>query len=127
MSGKAPSDIQWQLGGKTVGRGNATLKLPADANSVTAYDSKRGGRSNVPVVNGVADYGAMPHGKIHPRASPFADVFLGKEALGTTPFAAIDVVAGKYTLRFVHEGKEETRTVDVGAGETEKVAVDFGG
>lgn len=113
---QGPAGIQWSAAGKALGAGAATFKVP---------ESTRGGRSTVAVVNGVANYAALHSGKIHPRASPFADVFLGSELLGTTPFPAVRVVAGKYTLRFVHEGKEQERTVDVNGAETVKVAVDF--
>ena len=47
--------------------------------------------------------------------------------LGTTPFQPVDVVAGTYTVKFVYNGREETRTVEVGAGATARAAVDFGG
>lgn len=125
VAAQAPAGIQWFAGAKQLGKGGATFQLPADTTSLIAVDSKRGGRATVPIVNGVANYGALPKGKIHPRANPFAEVFLGSELLGTTPFAAVEVVAGKYTLRFVSEGKEEQRIVEVNAGETVKVAVDF--
>ncbi len=122
---KAPAGIQWQSAGKGVGAGTGTIKVALGTTSLVAVDKKRGGRSTVPVVNGVADYGALPRGKIHPRANPYADVSLGSEPLGTTPFAPVEVPIGTWSLRFTHNGKTETRSVDVTKGTVAKMSVSF--
>lgn len=124
----APSQIQWlSEGGRVLGSGKGTLKVAAGTKQVIAVDKQSGGRSRVKVQGAIADYGALPRGKIHPRANPYADVFLGRERLGTTPFAPVDVPIGKYVLRFVRGDHEEKRTVDVTAGELVRVIVDFSG
>ncbi len=125
VQARAPAGIQWQVGGKSVGTGTATLKLAAAADSVVALDRQRGGRSVVPVVGGVADYGALARGKLHPRANPYAEVFLGTQSLGTTPFAPVELPVGTWSLRFVHDGKTEERSVTVTAGAVAKVSVSF--
>lgn len=125
ISARAPTGIAWQIGGRTGGTGNTTLLAPPGTKAVVAVDARREGRSTVPVQSGIADYNDLPHGKINPRAGPYADVFLGQEPLGTTPFAPVEVPVGKYTLRFVYKGREERRSVEVKANETVRVKVDF--
>jgi hypothetical protein len=125
---KGPASIRWlDAGGKVLGFGTGTFKIAANAKSIGAVDSRRGVKSTVAISGGVADYGTLPRGKIQPRANPFADVFLGSDALGQTPIAPVDCVAGTYTVRFVHDGKEQKKTVEVKAGDVVRVAADFGG
>lgn len=122
---RAPGGIQWQVDGRGAGAGTTTIRVPVGTTSLLAVDKKRGGRSVVPVVDGVADFGALPRGKIHPRANPYAEVFLGSELLGTTPFPALEAPVGSYTLRFVHDGKQEKRTVEVTKDAVVRVSVSF--
>ena len=125
---KAPAAIRWSSeGGKALGAGAGSVKVAPSAKALVAFDNKRGVKSTVPIVNGVADYGALPRGKLQPRANPYAEVFLGTESLGQTPFPPVDVVAGTYVLRFVHDGKEQKKTVEIKAGGVQRVNVDFGG
>ncbi|HEY4221242.1 MAG TPA: serine/threonine-protein kinase, partial [Myxococcota bacterium] len=82
----APAGVRWVTeGGKLLGTGSGTWKVLASAKDLVATDSKRGVKTVVPLVAGVADYGTVPHGKLQPRANPYADVFLGQDPLGTTP------------------------------------------
>jgi len=122
---RGPDRIQWLAEGRVVGTGSRTLKLAAGTKTLVAFDKVRGARTTVAIDGGVIDYGALPHGQIQPRAKPYADVFLGDEALGTTPLQPIDVVAGSYTLRFVYKGKEVGKPVQVGQGAILRPVVDF--
>ena len=128
VQGRAPAGIQWLGdGSKVLGTGATQLKVPVGTKQIVALDKKRGGRSIVPIKGNIADYGALPRAKVHPRANPYADVYLGSEKLGTTPFAPVEVVVGKYTLRFVKGKSEQKRTVDVKPGDIVRVIVDFTG
>ena len=111
--------------GVLVGRGAGALTVPPGTRSVVATDPKRFGRTIVPVVAGVADYAAQPHGTITIDAKPACEVKLGEEPLGKTPIRSVDVVAGTYTLVFVGADREFRKSVDVKADETTKVLVDF--
>ena len=122
---RGPDRIQWLSDGQVVGSGSRTLKLPPGTRSLVAFDKVRGARTTVAVDGSAIDYEALPHGQIQPRAKPYADVFLGDEALGTTPLQPIDVVAGSYTMRFVYKGKEVSKPVQVGQGAISRPAVDF--
>jgi hypothetical protein len=79
----------------------------------------------VPIVDGVADYGALPQAQLLLRARPWAQVSLGSEALGQTPLAPVKVVPGRYTVTFTKEGVVVQRDVDVDGGGTVKVNVDM--
>lgn len=122
---RGPDRIQWLADGRVVGSGSRTLKLPPGTRTLVAFDKVRGARTTVAVDGSAIDYEALPHGQIQPRAKPYADVFLGDEALGTTPLQPIDVVAGSYTMRFVYKGKEVSKPVQVGQGAISRPAVDF--
>jgi hypothetical protein len=122
---RAPGDIRWQLAGKTIGTGSDVLRVAPGTTAISAVDKRRGGRSLVPVLDGVVDYGALPHGKLHPRANPYADVYLGGVPLGTTPFPPVEVAVGSYELRFIHAGKEERRVVEVSQDGITRVSVKF--
>jgi hypothetical protein len=128
LKAAAPARVRWQTeGGRVLGMGSGTLKVPVGVSRLIAFDTKRGVKSTVPITGSLIDYGVLPRGKIQTRANPFADVFLGTEPLGQTPFAPVDAVVGSYVLRFVHEGHEEKRTVQVKPAEVTRVVVDFGG
>jgi serine/threonine-protein kinase len=123
----APAGVQWLLDRKVIGSGSRALQIPVGARELVAVDKRRGARTTIPLTaaSSTIDYATLPRGKLQPRAKPFADVFLGEEGLGATPFPAVDVVAGTYRVRFVYKTKETTRTVDVGAGAIARPAVDF--
>ena len=57
--------------------------------------------------------------------APWADVFLGKDKLGTSPLNDVAIVAGSYTITLVHEGQTETRKIDVSANEIERITHRF--
>ena len=122
---KGPAQIAWYDRGTLLGKGSRTLSIPASAKAVVAVDLDRGVRTVIPLKGGAVDYDALPKGKLSVRANPFAEVKLGRASLGTTPFPPVDVVAGTYVVKLTKEKRVETRTVQVKAGETLKVAVDF--
>lgn len=123
---KAPPAIVWQTDkGKVLGVGSGTLKVPLAVKRLIAVDQRTGGRTPLPVTGAPLDWSALPHGKIQPRVNPFADVFVGVKSLGTTPFPPADLVAGSYVLRFRYDGREISRTVEVKADQTVRIAVDF--
>ena len=123
---KAPSSITWQtVRGKSLGRGNASAEVPAGTRAVIAVDGRTKARTQVAVKSGVADYASIERGTLDVRALPYAEVWLGDEKLGLTPFPAKQLPAGSYKVRLVYEGKEERRTVDVKPGRTERLLIDF--
>ncbi|MCC7073476.1 MAG: serine/threonine protein kinase [Deltaproteobacteria bacterium] len=122
---RAPAAVRWLDGNDALGSGNLSVKLKRGTAYLSAVDRKRGGRSKVPIANGVADYGALPKGRIKVRATPYAEIFLGTESRGSTPYHDVEVVAGEYTLTLKNRGREERRTVTVKPGEVARVEVEF--
>lgn len=121
----APSRVVWKLSGKTVGRGNDTLRLPKGTTRVQAVDGETGGIAQVSVVNGVADYGAVPKGTVILRVKPWAEVSIGGRKLGTTPIDAVVLPAGSYTVKLVQDDKTKTKTLDIKGGQSVTVTVDM--
>ncbi|MBI1947653.1 MAG: serine/threonine protein kinase [Deltaproteobacteria bacterium] len=126
IAAAGPKWVQWQTkAGKRLGSGTSVLAVPAGVSQIVALDTRRGGRSVVDVKGGAADYGKLPRGKLQVRAAPFADVFLGSEALGTTPFAPVELVEGSYVVVFRHGGKEQKEKVEVKGGQTVRSSASF--
>ena len=122
---KAPAAIHWREGSVSLGDGTRGAAVKRSTSYLTAIDGKRGVRSRVPIVRGIADYGALPKGRIQVRVTPYADIFLGSEPRGSTPYHDVEVVAGEYTVTLKNRGYEEKRTVTVKAGEISRVDVRF--
>ncbi len=124
---QAPSSIRWRTtSGKELGRGNASLKVPPTTTTVIAYDPRRGVKTKVELKDGkTVSYGDLPRGTLEIRVFPFADVYIGSEKVGTTPFAPLKVVPGTYKLKFVNEGKTRKSTVTIRAGKIKRVKVNF--
>jgi serine/threonine-protein kinase len=123
---QAPARIVWLRGKKKLGTGSRTLRVPKRTKTLTAFDPLWGVRTSVPVASAI-DYGKLPNGKVAFRITPYAEVFLGKKGLGTTPFKPVTVKAGSVRVRLVFEGKEDVRTVKVPAGGTARVKAKMGG
>lgn len=118
--------MQWLVQGRVVRTGTGGLEVPTGARSVQARDPRRGVTSTVPIVEDVADYAKLPRANMLLRARPWARVTLGEEPLGQTPLQPVEVVPGRYTVRFIRPDKEVVRTVEVGVGAgTVKVNVDM--
>ena len=112
------------MSGTALGRGSVTTRL-ADR-SVIAVDIVTGGRSVVPIVDGVADHGALATGQLDVRVHPWAEVHVGERAFGTTPLRPLPTLAvGRYRVRLVHEADERTVDVVVEAGKATPVRADF--
>jgi serine/threonine protein kinase len=123
---KARRGIQWKTeSGKVLGTGSKTVSLAASPSTLIAYDTYRKIKSRVRVVNQKADYRALKKGKMIFRVSPYAEVFFGKESLGTTPFAPIETIEGTYRVRMVYEGQAKNQSVEIKPGETTRVKAIF--
>ena len=69
-------------------------------------------------------HGAAPPrtGFLTARTQPYSVVYLGSRKLGETPFAAIELPAGRHVLTFKHPGRRPvTRTVTIEPGKTVKL------
>jgi serine/threonine protein kinase len=121
---QGPPHVRWLDGTTVLGKGAGTFAVAATAKKVIAHDTVRGVKTPLPVAASV-DYANAPRGRLQVRVAPWADVFLGNEKLGTTPLNDVPVVAGTYTIKLVHEGRTETRSIDIAAGETERVTHRF--
>jgi eukaryotic-like serine/threonine-protein kinase len=123
---RGPGRIQWLSGGRALRPSAGAVEVPTGTRSLQARDPRRGVTTPVPVVDDVADYDALPRASLLLRARPWAKVSLGEESLGQTPLQPVEVVPGRYTVRFTRPGKEVVRTVEVGTGAgTVKVNVDM--
>lgn len=124
---RAPSHVKWldARTGKALGSGNATLSLDASAKRVVAYDTKRAGKTTVTLGADAVDYAKLPRGQLQVRASPYAEVFLGKESLGTTPLSGVSLVAGSYTVKLVWQQATETKTIEIKPDAIERVTHRF--
>ncbi len=119
---KGPAHVSWRLpGGKSASGGSA--RMPARAKSLTAVDSARGSTHEVPIVDDVADFAALPTGTLRVQAVPFADVSLGKESLGQTPpLPPVTLPAGSYKVTLRWQGVTKTVRVKIEGGKQAKVA-----
>jgi serine/threonine protein kinase len=124
---KAPAHVRWETEkGARLGAGTAGLVVPQGTKRIVARDGRRGGRIVVDVAPGTTvDWDALPRGRLDVRVEPYAEVLLGTEKLGTTPFAPLPVVAGSYTVILIHESQRVEKTIDVSAGRDTRVSHRF--
>lgn len=124
---KAPAHIRWRtVTGKELGRGNTTLSAAPGTRMIVAYDPRRGVKTKVSVAGGKSvDYQSLPSGTLEIRVFPFADVYIGKEKIGTTPFAPLRLVAGKYKLKLKNGAKTRNESVTIRPGKIKRVKVNF--
>lgn len=110
-----PAAITWK--GLTNKQGDGKLAVRASATSIVAIDGRRGSTHNVPIINGVADFDALPKGELIVRATPQATLFLQNESIGASPPARlVTLPAGDYTVKLVFQDKVKTARVRVTAG-----------
>jgi serine/threonine protein kinase len=124
---KAPAHVTWETeqGVRLVLSGKG-LSLPPKTKRIIARDRQRGGRIVLDVgTGGTIDWDTLPRGRIDVRVEPYAEVLLGAEKLGTTPFTPVAVVAGSYTLVLTHEGQRVEKAVEVAAGRDTRVTHRF--
>jgi serine/threonine protein kinase len=122
---RGPEHIVWLLDGATIGKGSTRASIRADASSVLARDSTNGGVSRVRVVGNVADYAKLGKGKVWFQAKPYADVSLGKRALGSTPMEPLELTEGSYVATLKFEQKVRTEKFEVTPGATVHVRADM--
>jgi hypothetical protein len=114
-----PQSVQWQgPSGEVYGAGRGTLRIPDAMKAIYAVDLRRGAKTRVSVERGVrvVDYAKLPREELSIRVRPYADVYLGKEKLGTTPLAPIQVVVGQYEVRFVYKKTSKVVPIEVKPG-----------
>jgi hypothetical protein len=123
---RGPDRVRWSLGGRPLRSGPGSATVPAGTRVVQGRDPRRDVVSNVPIVDGAADWDTLPRVPLLLRARPWATVRLGEEDLGQTPLQPVRVVPGRYRVRFENDGRVITRTVVVAADDdTVKVNVDM--
>lgn len=122
---RGPRTVSWStMDGHRLGSGN--LKARVRGSSVVAVDGATGARCTVPVATGVAAFDALPTGALDVRANPYADVWVGARALGTTPIRPLPrLPACTYQVRLVYETTERMETVRIAAGGTTPLRVDM--
>jgi hypothetical protein len=123
----APKSITWvSESGRVLGRGTATLTVPASDVRVVAVDAKRGGRTRIEVQEGKSiEYDALPRGQLLVRAKPWARVRVGEDDLGMTPLEPVSLVAGTYRLHLEYNDRTQDREVVVEAGQVTLVKSDL--
>lgn len=110
-----PATVTWKgLGNKP---GDDKITVRASALTVIAVNARHGSTHDVPIVDGVADFNALPKGELVVRATPQATLFLANESIGTTPPAKpIKLPVGDYTVKLVFQDKVKKARVNVTAG-----------
>jgi len=65
-------------------------------------------------------------GTLSVAAVPYAEVYLGRRHLGTTPIAELELAVGTYTLKLVHPGKPPVlQRVTIASGQLTKLRVNL--
>lgn len=122
----APASIEWRSrSGQVLARGTAQVELPESVDKLVAFDTQRRNEVWVPVRGDEVRYDRAPKGFLDLRVFPFAEVYVGQERIGVTPFAPVELVAGKYQVRLRHEGQTRVVKVSVPANGTAKVKVNM--
>lgn len=114
----APPSVQWQgASGEVYGAGRGTLRLPESVRAIYAVDLRRGSKTKINIERGtrVVDWNKLPRQKLSVRVRPYADVYLGKERVGTTPLAPFTVVTGKYEVKLVYKNITKMVPIEVKA------------
>ncbi|OGQ20204.1 MAG: hypothetical protein A2138_09415 [Deltaproteobacteria bacterium RBG_16_71_12] len=122
---KGPSRVQWRLSGKTLGRGNGTIKVAKGTSQVQAVDGETGGVAQVSINGGVVDYGTVGNGTLVVRVKPWADVSVGSRKLGITPIDPVVLPAGSYIVKLTQNDKVKTRSITLKHGQSTVVTVDM--
>lgn len=121
----APGRVQWRLSGKTLGRGNGSIKVAKGTAQVQAVDSETGGVALVNINGGVADYGTVGNSTLVVRVKPWAEVAVGSRKLGTTPIDPVVLPAGSYTVKFTTDDKVKSKSVTLKPGQSTTITVDM--
>lgn len=108
------------------------MSLPSGPTTVTLRNTKLGlGRTlrlSIPAGGRVTKRVIFSKGWLRVDAEPWANVYVGKKRIGTTPLAPISLYEGTHRLRLVNpkaRKKEYVVAVEVRPGKTTKVFYDF--
>jgi hypothetical protein len=121
VTAKAPDRIVWRLEGGTaavLGRGNASLSVPAGVTRITAQDPDRGVSFSVPVVAGKADYGALPTATIVFKQVAGVNVFLLKDFVRDNGAVSVPAPATYMVLMTKGQKNVGVKKLSVRPGET---------
>ncbi len=120
---KGPPSVAFRAAGAPR-RGPGSGRVRSGARTVVAVDGRRGSVHVVPIVDDVADFNALPTGTLRVSAVPYAQVFLGGEAVGQTPPPRpITLPVGTYTVKLVWEGHTKVQKVTIDKGKTAELRV----
>jgi PEGA domain len=82
-------------------------------------------RAPSPAPRAPAPTAATSTGTLNINSIPAASVILDGRPLGTTPKVGISVTVGAHTVVFIKDGERQTKSVNVGAGQTQTVVHRF--
>jgi serine/threonine-protein kinase len=115
---KAPRSVTWRTpGGKKLGKGSGTLRVPVGTDTIVGTNASDSGRVVVPVAGKTSvNWASLASGRLSFRVRPWADVYVGRKKLGTTPLDPVSLPAGTYKVRLKMDDKSVTETVVIPAG-----------
>jgi hypothetical protein len=131
VSVEAPFQIEVYENGRFVGmNGQQGVPLSAGSHQIELVNESLGYRTvqTVTVTSGrMTQVGAaLPTGKLHLNATPWAEVFIDDGRVGETPLANIEVPIGPHTIVFRHpELGEQTRKLVVTAQSSTRIGVNL--
>lgn len=116
IDSRGPARIRWKAGDVVVGLGEAKFTVPKTQKSLLAEDLRRGFSTEVPIVDGVADYNAVPSGTvIIVRKGEGILISLGQDDISTQRKLTLPV--GRYRFKVVSSrGVAKETTIEVAAG-----------
>ena len=118
----APDRIRWTAGGVVLGVGSGRLTVPEGTKTLTAEDLRRGLKVDVPLVEGVADYSALPTGTVQlVRTSDKIKVTLGSDDISVQ--RKLKLVVGRYRIKIVRGNAVRETTIEVLAGKEQVLDV----
>ncbi|MDP2345230.1 MAG: serine/threonine-protein kinase [Deltaproteobacteria bacterium] len=111
----APTRVRWRAGDVVVGVGSGPLTVPAGTRALIAEDLRRGFTVEVPVLDGEANYGALPTGVVLlVRTNEKTVVTLGDDDVSLQ--RKLKLVAGRYRFKVVRGDRVKETTIEVQAG-----------
>jgi len=113
-----------------VGPAPATSAPLSPATPTTALAFTARPTTSAPVSTQPATARTVPQGtaRLTINSDPWAEVFLGRRSLGTTPIMSKEVPSGRHVLRLVHAplGLEKTQVVTLEPGEARTLVIRLG-
>jgi hypothetical protein len=131
VSVEAPFQIEVYENGRFVGMNEQQgVPLSAGSHQIELVNESLGYRTvqRVTVTSGrVTKVGAaLPTGKLHLNATPWAEVFIDGDSVGETPLANVEVPIGPHTIVFRHpELGEQTRKAVITAQSSTRIGVNL--